>query len=152
MLIGPLAFAIETAALMSARCTSPWGMLPSSSLVVRVDFLGVEADVVGEGDQLLHELGGFVEASDPGERVGEPERAAQESAFGAAKAVLSAVAGDQRTAAEIASERVDRRRQPAGVRALVAEQDPQKQAGVELLPAGVAGVAAQSLRTSSVSR
>ena len=74
-------------------------MLPSSSFGVRVELLGVEADVVGEGDQLLHQLGGLVEASDPGERVGEPERAAQEGALRAAKAVLAAVAGEQRTAA-----------------------------------------------------
>ena len=127
-------------------------MLPSSSLVVRVELLGVEADVVGEGDQLLHELGGLVEASDPGERVGEPERAAEERALRAAQAVLSAVAGEQRAAPELAPQRVHRRRQPAGVRALVAEQDPQQQAGVELLAAGVAGVAAQSLGPAARSR
>ena len=112
---------------------------------VRVDLLGVEADIVGEGNQLCHELGGLLESSDAGERVGEPERAAEEGALRAAKPVVSAVAGEQRTVPEVAPDGVDRRREPTGVLSLIAEQDPQKQAGVEFLPAGVAAVAAQSL-------
>ena len=100
-----LALAIETAALTSARCTRPWGVLPKCAFGVRIELLGVEPDVVGERDQLFHELGGLVEASDPGERVGEPERAAQEGALRAAQAVLSAVAGDQRTVPEMALQR-----------------------------------------------
>ena len=69
----------------------------------RVEFLGVEANVVGERDQLFHELDGCLQAPDPGERVCEPERAAEQGSLGSAEAVLAAVAVKQRTVPELAS-------------------------------------------------
>ena len=120
---------------------------------MRVDLLGVEADVVGERDQLsissvassTRPMRASASASQNEQHRNAPSRAAQ--------AVLSAVAvraADRARARAAAT--VDRRGQPSGILGAVAEQDPEQQAGVELLAAGVAGVAAQSLRTSSASR
>ena len=68
---------------------------------VRVDLLGIEANIAGEVDQVLHERGGLIEAADPGERVREPKRAAEEGALDAPESVRPAVAGEQWTAPEI---------------------------------------------------
>ena len=50
---------------------------------------------------MSHERGGLVEAADPGERVREPKRAAEEGALDAPESVRAAVAGEQWTAPEI---------------------------------------------------
>jgi hypothetical protein len=49
-----------------------------------IDLLRVQPDVVGELDQLLHQRRGLVHPADPRERVGQPERAAQERSLAAA--------------------------------------------------------------------
>src|SRR5215208_6521289 len=80
-----------------------------------VDLLGEQADIVGERDQPVHEGRGLVAAPNPGERVGEPERAAEEGALAAAQPVVSAVTGEQRTAPELALYGLDRPRESIGV-------------------------------------
>ena len=117
MLMRRLAFEIDTAACDQREVHQPLRGVAQELVGDGVDLLGVEADVVGERDQLVHQRRGLVAAPDPGERVGEPERAAEEGALAAAQPVLSAVAGEQRTAPELAPYGVDRRAQPAGVRA-----------------------------------
>src|SRR4029453_11527290 len=106
----------------------------------RVDLLGEQAHIVCDCDQLVHQSCGLVGLPDPGERVGEPERAAEEGALAAAQPVLAAVAREQRTAPELPPYGLDRPRESIGMAGLVAEQDSQKQARVELFAAGLARV------------
>src|SRR2546423_6947408 len=73
---------------------------------VGVDLFAVEADVVGEAEQLLHQLGGGIDASGASECLGEPERARQERALGVCEAVLTLVAANVGTVGELAPDRV----------------------------------------------
>ena len=84
------------------------GQVSQERSALLVHLLGVESDVVCEADELVHQLGGLVGASGAGERVGEPERAAQEGALASRKAVLAAVAIQQRAVAQLASHGRDR--------------------------------------------
>src|SRR5205823_976547 len=80
------------------------------------------------------------------ESLREPERAADERSFLAFEAVLAGVAREERPVAERAANRFDRRGQPGLAGIVVAHEDGQQQAGIELLPAGEAHIAAQLLR------
>ena len=77
----PCASAIETAALISARCVSACGNVAEEGAVARVELLRVEADVVGEAEQLLHQRLRLPHAPRVRERVHEPERAREEDAL-----------------------------------------------------------------------
>src|ERR671910_466974 len=78
------------------------GEVPQQFARVRVEFLGVQADVVRQAHQLIHERGGLVSAPYPGERFDEPEGAAEEGALAAAEAILAGIAPEQRAASEFA--------------------------------------------------
>jgi hypothetical protein len=64
-----------------------------------VDLLRVQPDVVRRRDELLEQLGRFVDPACPGEARGEPERAGEEGAFARRQAVRAAVAVDERPSA-----------------------------------------------------
>ena len=99
--------------------------------------------------QLFHHLNGLISAADPGERVGEPEGAAEERALAAAESVVAAVAGEQRAGPKTESQGVHRGRESSGVGALVAQDYPQQQTGVEFMSAGLTCVAADAVRPTA---
>ena len=68
----------------------------------RVDLLRVEADIVRAPDQLVEQLRGGVDPTPLRVRVGEPERAGDEGAFGPGQAVVAVVTADERTRRELA--------------------------------------------------
>ena len=72
-----------------------------------IDLLGVEADVVGQGDQLVHELGRLLDSPLPRQRLGQPKRAGHEGAVFAGQAVLAHIAADDRAVGELAPHGVD---------------------------------------------
>src|SRR5690242_15245255 len=69
---------------------------------VLIHFLGVEADVVRESEELLHQLSRLVDVSRAGERINQPERAAQERSLAPSEAILTGVAIQQRAVSQLA--------------------------------------------------
>src|SRR5436190_17720700 len=96
----------------------------------RVDLLAVEPDVIGQGDQLVHQLDGLVELPLAGECLGEPERAGDEGSLAAREPIIAAVAPDVGTLGELTAYRGDRI-PPATLRvALIAVEDTEQEARV----------------------
>ena len=101
------------AALISARWTSPCGKLPRNSPRVGVDLFGVEAEIVGQRKQLIHQRDRLLAAVAPRKCLDEPERAGDEAPFSAGQAVLAPVAVEKRAARELLADGVDRSRPAA---------------------------------------
>src|SRR5207244_3262896 len=78
-----------------------------------IDLLGVEIDVVGQGEKILHGLGRLVEALGASERLHEPERAGQE---GALLLLHAGVAVQEGPVAELAPNSLDRVPEPLALR------------------------------------
>jgi hypothetical protein len=114
----------------------------------RLDLLGIEADVVCQSDELVHERGGLVDPSRLGEGLDEPERAGQECALLPWKSVLALVAEDKRPIGELAANRVDGRVRPLVV--VAADKGGHQQRRVELAGTGPTDVAAPFLRPAAL--
>ena len=83
---------------------------------MRVDLLRVEADVVCQPEEVLHQRVGVVQPSGPRVRVDEPERASEEGAFLTVEPVAPAVAVHVRPLAQLTLDRVDRAADPLAER------------------------------------
>src|SRR6058998_2593566 len=86
-----------------------------------LQFFGVEAEVVGEADELVHQGGGLLEAPLAGIGVGEPARAGEEGAR------LIGPAVDERAAAELVLDGVDSADQARGGGVIVVGKDGEEQ-------------------------
>ena len=80
------------AALIGARWLSPCGTFRRNSPFAGAISSLLEADVVGELDQVIHQFYGLIGATGAGERFDQPKRAGKECAFGAGQAVIADVA------------------------------------------------------------
>src|SRR5204862_4706129 len=98
--------------------------------VRRIDLLGVEADVVRDADQLVHQGAGLIEAALARKGVHEPERAREERAFLPADAVFAEVAVDERAGTQLALDRGNRPSQPLALRLVIGQDRERQQARV----------------------
>ncbi len=124
-------------------------MFPRKVPGLGIDLFGVEADVVGQPDQLLHRLRGFVDASGTREGIDQEERAAQEGPLAAAQAVLAAVAIEQRATAQLPPQGIDRRDHLGVVGAAVVHQRAEEHAGVQFAALRRANVGTQLVRPAA---
>ena len=108
--------------------------------VDRIVFLGEQADVVAQPEQMGEALLRFAPAAHQRQRVGEPERAGQERAFAFGQAVgrgMLAVALDEAVLHELARDRLHRGDDARIARRQEADDRHQQQRGVELAGAVV---------------
>src|SRR6185503_10905304 len=103
----------------------------------RIDFLGVEADVVRERYQVVQEPFGLAAPARDRERLGKPERAADERAFALEQAVVARVPAKEGAGGELAPNGLDRHADTRRVGTVVARDGEQQQARVELVRIGV---------------
>src|SRR4249919_258203 len=105
--------------------------LPAAGDVV---LLGVQAQVVAQGEQPLEQLPRLGLAAVERERLDQPERAGKELALAAGQAVVGdvgRVARDEAIVAELAADRVDGTREPVVGRLEQADQPDHQRAGVQ---------------------
>src|SRR6266550_6177323 len=116
----------------------------------RIDLLGVQTDVVFERDQLVQQIDRLRASAGEAKDLGEPERAAEEGALLAAEVVVPQVPVEERPAAELPPERIDRPRE-AGARGIaVAELRTKEDTRVEVLAIGGLGIALLRFRPASL--
>src|SRR5262249_35634946 len=72
-----------------------------------VDLFGIQANVIGQREQLIHESAGFVFPAAAGQRMCEPERTGQERPLVADEPVFSEVAVHERTSREHPTDSID---------------------------------------------
>ena len=110
-------------------------------VAVGIHHLRIQPDVVGEADQLVHEGGGFVHASDAGECACQPERARDECAL---LVLHAAVPIHERPSAELGADGVDRARHPLSP--IESARSVQQDRRVETLAARIDHVGTARLR------
>src|SRR3954454_20314420 len=100
---------------------------------LRVDLLGVEADVVRELQELFHQADGRISPPEDRERFDQPEGTREKRSLGAFDSVLSRVTTYERAVGEVGLDRVDGREQARVVRVAVCEEHSEEQARVEVV-------------------
>ena len=113
------------------ECLREVADLPAAGDVV---LLGVQAEVVAQGEEPLEQLPRLRLAAVERERFDQPERAGKELALAARQAVVGdvgRVARDEAVVAELTADRVDGGREPVVGRVQQADQPDRQRAGIQ---------------------